>query len=135
MSQYQGGKKYKSSNRFLQVHIDFLNFCLVILGILIFYNLESIRSFLNKNLNINIFPPDIVFNRITITYKLQFSIINCSAIYYYSTSIFFPALAPLKLDPVKNLKMTDNFLELKNVSKKFTDKHENDKRRKCLKQS
>ena len=69
----------------------------VILGILISYNLESIRLFLNKNLNINIFPPDIYFLTELpshINYNSVLLIALLSIIIVLAAS-FFRQLAPL----------------------------------------
>ena len=78
----------------------------VILGIVISHNLESIGLFLNRNLNINIFPPDIYFLTELpshINYNSVFLIALLSIIIVLAAS-FFPAINASKLDPVKNLK-------------------------------
>ena len=78
----------------------------VLFGIIISYNLENIRLFLNDYLNINIFPPEIYFlNQLPshVNFNSVFLIALFSFIIVLIAS-FFPALNASKLDPVKNLK-------------------------------
>tara|TARA_Y100001958_G_scaffold156716_1_gene150026 strand:- start:290 stop:1513 length:1224 start_codon:yes stop_codon:yes gene_type:complete len=78
----------------------------VFFGIILSYNLENIRSFLNKYLNINIFPSEIYFlNQLPshVNYNSVLLIAVFSFIIVLIAS-FFPALSASKLDPVKNLK-------------------------------
>ena len=78
----------------------------VLFGIIISYNLENIRLFLNDYLNINIFPPEIYFlNQLPshVNFNSVFLIALFSLIIVLIAS-FFPALSASKLDPVKNLK-------------------------------
>ena len=78
----------------------------VFFGIIISYNLENIRLFLNDYLNINIFPPEIYFlNQLPshVNFNSVFLIALFSFVIVLIAS-FFPALNASKLDPVKNLK-------------------------------
>ena len=78
----------------------------VLFGIIISYNLENIRLFLNDYLNISIFPPEIYFlNQLPshVNFNSVFLIALFSFIIVLIAS-FFPALNASKLDPVKNLK-------------------------------
>ena len=78
----------------------------VILGIFISYYLENIRSFLNNNFNINIFPSEIYFlselpSYINYDSVLLISIFSILIVFIAS---LFPALSASKLEPIKNLK-------------------------------
>jgi len=78
----------------------------VILGISISYYLENIRSFLNNNFNINIFPSEIYFlselpSYINYDSVLLISIFSILIVFIAS---LFPALSASKLEPIKNLK-------------------------------
>ena len=78
----------------------------VILGIFISYYLENIRSFLNNNFNINIFPSEIYFlselpSYINYDSVLLISIFSIVVVFIAS---LFPALSASKLEPIKNLK-------------------------------
>ena len=78
----------------------------VMLGILISYYLENIRSFLNNNFNINIFPSEIYFlsklpSYINYDSVLLISIFSILIVFIAS---LFPALSASKLEPIKNLK-------------------------------
>ena len=78
----------------------------VILGIFISYYLENIRSFLNNNFNINIFPSEIYFlselpSYINYESVLLISIFSILIVFIAS---LFPALSASKLEPIKNLK-------------------------------
>ena len=78
----------------------------VILGIFISYYLENIRSFLNNNFNINIFPSEIYFlselpSYINYDTVLLISIFSILIVFIAS---LFPALSASKLEPIKNLK-------------------------------
>ena len=78
----------------------------VLLGIVISYNLESVRLFLNQYLNINIFPSDIYFLTELpshINYNSVLLIVLFSIIIVLAAS-YFPAASASKLDPIKNLK-------------------------------
>ena len=78
----------------------------VILGILISYYLENIRSFLNNNFNINIFPSEIYFLSELpsyINYDSVLLISSFSILIVFIASLF-PALSASKLEPIKNLK-------------------------------
>ena len=78
----------------------------VLFGIIISYNLENIRLFLNDYLNISIFPPEIYFlNQLPshVNFNSVFLIALFSFVIVLIAS-FFPALNASKLDPVKNLK-------------------------------
>ena len=78
----------------------------VLLGIVISYNLESVRLFLNQYLNINIFPSDIYFLTELpshINYNSVLLIVLFSIIIVLAAS-YFPATSASKLDPIKNLK-------------------------------
>ena len=78
----------------------------VFFGIIISYNLENIRLFLNDYLNISIFPPEIYFlNQLPshVNFNSVFLIALFSFVIVLIAS-FFPALNASKLDPVKNLK-------------------------------
>ena len=78
----------------------------VILGIFISYYLENIRSFLNNNFNINIFPSEIYFLSELpsyINYDSVFLISIFSILIVFIASLF-PALSASKLEPIKNLK-------------------------------
>ncbi|EMH80206.1 ABC-type transport system, involved in lipoprotein release, permease protein [alpha proteobacterium HIMB114] len=78
----------------------------VMLGIFISYYLENIRSFLNNNFNINIFPSEIYFlselpSYINYDSVLLISIFSILIVFIAS---LFPALSASKLEPIKNLK-------------------------------
>ena len=78
----------------------------VILGIFTSYYLENIRSFLNNNFNINIFPSEIYFlselpSYINYDSVLLISIFSILIVFIAS---LFPALSASKLEPIKNLK-------------------------------
>lgn len=78
----------------------------IILGILISYYLENIRSFLNNNFNINIFPSEIYFlselpSYINYDSVLLISIFSILIVFIAS---LFPALSASRLEPIKNLK-------------------------------
>ena len=78
----------------------------VIFGIFISYYLENIRSFLNNNFNINIFPSEIYFlselpSYINYDSVLLISIFSILIVFIAS---LFPALSASKLEPIKNLK-------------------------------
>lgn len=78
----------------------------VILGIFVSYYLENIRSFLNNNFNINIFPSEIYFlselpSYINYDSVLLISIFSILIVFIAS---LFPALSASKLEPIKNLK-------------------------------
>ena len=78
----------------------------VILGIFISYYLENIRSFLNNNFNINIFPSEIYFlselpSYINYDSVLLISIFSILIVFIAS---LFPALSASELEPIKNLK-------------------------------
>ena len=78
----------------------------VILGIFISCYLENIRSFLNNNFNINIFPSEIYFlselpSYINYDSVLLISIFSILIVFIAS---LFPALSASKLEPIKNLK-------------------------------
>ena len=78
----------------------------VFIGILISYNLENIRLFLNDYLNINIFPPELYFLNQLPSY-VNFNSVSLIALFSFIIVLvasFFPALSASKLDPVKNLK-------------------------------
>ena len=78
----------------------------VLFGIIISYNLENIRLFLNDYLNISIFPPEIYFLNQLPSY-VNFNSVFLIALFSFIIVLiasFFPALNASKLDPVKNLK-------------------------------
>ncbi len=78
----------------------------VFLGISISYNLENIRLFLSKYLNINIFPSEIYFLNQLPTHVNYNTVLLISLFSFVIVLIasFFPAISASKLDPVKNLK-------------------------------
>lgn len=78
----------------------------ILLGVVLSNYLENIRLFLNKYLNINIFPSEIYFlsnlpSHINYNSVIYIALFSISIVIIAS---FFPSLNASKLDPIKNLK-------------------------------
>lgn len=78
----------------------------ICLGVILSYNLENIRMFLNQYFKINIFPVEIYFiNELPahVNYN-SVLLIGLFSFFVVIVASFFPALSASKLDPVINLK-------------------------------